>query len=143
MKSGSQQPEWKSHFRTVLTEVAPATIKKLTPSEIADHSRFTVFYRVGSGYQNIQGKDDNAKESIEGSSTSITGAYAYMTGGVNPSNVVSPYGDYKIQFYMPGNVNNYGALTSFPRGGTAVRRHLHGTHGIMSGFLLPFISQRV
>lgn len=67
--------------------------------------------------QVIQGKDDNAKENIEGSSTSITGAYAYLTGGVNPSNVVSPYGNYKILFYMPGNVNNYGALISFPRGG--------------------------
>lgn len=101
----------------LVTEVGPAKIKKLTPTEIADHSRFTAFYRVGSGYQDIQGKDDNTKENIEGSSTSIAGAYAYLTGGVNQSNVVSPYGNYKIQFYMPGNVNNYGALTSFPRGG--------------------------
>lgn len=100
----------------LVTEVAPAKIKNLTPSEIADHSRFTVFYRVGSGYQNIQGKDDNEKDNIESSSTSISGAYAYMTGGVNPADVVSIYGN-KIKFYMPTNINNYGALASFPRSG--------------------------
>ncbi|MBC6577762.1 autotransporter outer membrane beta-barrel domain-containing protein [Escherichia coli] len=101
----------------LVTEVAPAKIKKLTPSDIANHDRFTVFYRVGSGYQNIQGKDDNAKNSIEGSSTQIADAYEYMTGGVNPADVVSQYGNYQIKFNMPGNVNNYGAFSSFPRGG--------------------------
>ncbi len=101
----------------LVTEVAPAKIKKLTPFDIANHDRFTVFYRVGSGYQNIQGKDDNAKDSIEGSSTQIADAYEYMTGGINPADVVSQYGNYQIKFNMPGNVNNYGAFSSFPRGG--------------------------
>ncbi|ENA5422442.1 autotransporter outer membrane beta-barrel domain-containing protein [Escherichia coli] len=101
----------------LVTEVVPATIKNLTPSEIADHSRFTVFYRVGSGYQDVQGESDNSTANIEGSSTQIAGAYEYMTGGINPADIVSKYGDYRIKFEMPGNVNNYGAFASFPRSG--------------------------
>lgn len=65
----------------LVTEVAPATVTTASYKDIADPSRFPLFYRVGAGTQYTQIPGDTSKESY----TSINGAYAYLTGGLLPS----------------------------------------------------------
>ncbi|HCL4864732.1 TPA: autotransporter outer membrane beta-barrel domain-containing protein, partial [Salmonella enterica] len=65
----------------LVTEVAPAAVTTASYKEIADSSRFPLFYRLGSGRQYTQTAGDTSK----GSYTGIDGAYAYLTGGLLPA----------------------------------------------------------
>ncbi|EKS7794830.1 autotransporter outer membrane beta-barrel domain-containing protein [Edwardsiella piscicida] len=93
----------------LVTEVVPSAVSGASQEEILDSSRFTVFYRVGSGTQYIQ--DD------EGTLTEISGAYNYLTGGLLPAAYYSHGGLSGIQVNMGGNINDYGVMASRPRPG--------------------------
>ncbi|WAM44281.1 S6 family peptidase [Edwardsiella piscicida] len=93
----------------LVTEVVPSAVSGASQEEILDPSRFTVFYRVGSGTQYIQ--DD------EGTLTEISGAYNYLTGGLLPAAYYSHGGLSGIQVNMGGNINDYGVMASRPRPG--------------------------
>ncbi|AIJ07721.1 temperature sensitive hemagglutinin [Edwardsiella anguillarum ET080813] len=93
----------------LVTEVAPTAVSGASQEEILDPSRFTVFYRVGSGTQYIQDDD--------GTLTEISGAYNYLTGGLLPASYYSHGGLSGIQVNMGGNINDYGVMASRPRPG--------------------------
>ncbi|HFP5150766.1 TPA: S6 family peptidase [Escherichia coli] len=88
----------------VVTEVIPANIRALSQPEVFDTSKFTTFYRLGSGNQLIQ--------SINGDKIQISGAYNYLTGGLIPASYF-PYGNTGIQNSMGENINKYGVMASF------------------------------
>ncbi|ELG93108.1 outer membrane autotransporter barrel domain-containing protein [Escherichia coli KTE146] len=94
----------------LVTEVAPATVTTASYKEIADSSRFPLFYRIGAGSQYTQIPGDTSKESY----TSINGAYAYLTGGGVPSVSavssmgLSGYGTvYELLGHTIKNVNDF------------------------------------
>ncbi|ELM3737707.1 autotransporter outer membrane beta-barrel domain-containing protein [Edwardsiella piscicida] len=93
----------------LVTEVAPTAVSGASQEEVLDPSRFTVFYRVGSGTQYIQDDD--------GTLTEISGAYNYLTGGLLPASYYSHGGLSGIQVNMGGNINDYGVMASRPRPG--------------------------
>lgn len=96
----------------LVTEAVPAEVSSASRTEILDTSRYTVFYRLGSGNQYIQDKDGNL--------TKVSNAYNYLTGGLtafplrahNDNN-----GGIGVQVYMGGNINSYAPLGSFGKPG--------------------------
>lgn len=93
----------------LVTEVAPAEIHDTSQKDIMDKSKFTSFYRTGSGSQFVM---DSA-----GQSSRITGAYEYLTGGELPAAFFGHGGTTGIQVYTGGNIERYNVLPSFGRGG--------------------------
>lgn len=57
----------------LVTEVVPATVTSASQAEIQDSSKFSAFYRLGSGVQYIQ--------DVEGNEIRLVGGYSYLTGG--------------------------------------------------------------
>lgn len=92
----------------IVTEVTPASISEASQAEIRDSSRFTAFYRIGSGSQLIQHQD--------GKNTMLADAYHYLTGGTIPAKLLA-YGSSGIQNYMGGNIDNFPPLGSFGQRG--------------------------
>ncbi|HAW8459769.1 TPA: S6 family peptidase, partial [Escherichia coli] len=93
----------------LVTEVAPATVTSSSQSEILDSSKFSTFYRLGSGTQYIQ--------DAEGNMTQVSGAYGYLTGGLLPALFHSHGGTTGIQVFMGGNINDRGVMASFGQAG--------------------------
>ncbi|HEA8350629.1 TPA: autotransporter outer membrane beta-barrel domain-containing protein [Escherichia coli] len=93
----------------LVTEVAPATVTSSSQSEILDSSKFSTFYRLGSGTQYIQ--------DAEGNLTQVSGAYGYLTGGLLPALFHSHGGTTGIQVFMGGNINDRGVMASFGQAG--------------------------
>lgn len=93
----------------LVTEVAPATVTSSSQSEILDSSKFSTFYRLGSGTQYIQ--------DAKGNLTQISGAYGYLTGGLLPALFHSHGGTTGIQVFMGGNINDRGVMASFGQAG--------------------------
>lgn len=65
----------------LVTEVVPTGVTTASYTEVADSTRFPLFYRMGSGTQYTQITGDISKDSYN----SITGAYQYLTGGLLPA----------------------------------------------------------
>lgn len=94
----------------LVTEVVPATVTSASKTEILDSSKFSAFYRLGSGSQYIQ--------DTEGSKTQLGGAYSYLTGGTLPAWPRS-YNASSIRIWVGKNVNDLDAdvMTSFGQAG--------------------------
>ncbi|WP_289306806.1 S6 family peptidase, partial [Escherichia coli] len=88
----------------LVTEVAPTTMTSASRSEILDPSKFSAFYRTGSGTQYIQ--------DAQGNWHWVDGAYSYLTGGTLPASFFT-YGATGIQVYMGGNISDHGIMASF------------------------------
>ncbi|HII0646043.1 TPA: autotransporter outer membrane beta-barrel domain-containing protein [Salmonella enterica subsp. enterica serovar Yopougon] len=88
----------------LVTEVTAAVVNTASQREVLDTSRFTVFYRLGSGDQYVQDKDGNK--------TDVGGAYSYLTGGTTAYPLLT-HGGQGIQGMMRGNINNFKPLGSF------------------------------
>ncbi|HFW1342229.1 TPA: S6 family peptidase [Salmonella enterica subsp. enterica serovar Virchow] len=100
----------------LVTEAVPAEVSTASRTEILDTSRYTVFYRLGSGRQYIQDKAGNI--------TQIAGSYKYLTGGLTAFPLKaydnSSWGNggvHGLQVYMGGNINDYSPLGSFGQPG--------------------------
>lgn len=95
----------------LVTEAVPAEVSNASRDEILDTSRYTVFYRLGSGRQYIQDKDGNI--------TQVGNAYNYLTGGLTafPLKPHTSNGGIGVQVYMGGNINDYAPLGSFGQPG--------------------------
>ncbi|HBU6099355.1 TPA: autotransporter outer membrane beta-barrel domain-containing protein, partial [Escherichia coli] len=61
----------------LVTEVAPATVTSSSTADILNPSKYSAFYRAGSGSQYIQ--DSQGKRHW------VTGGYGYLTGGILPT----------------------------------------------------------
>ncbi len=84
----------------LVTEVVPATVTSASQAEIVDSSKFSAFYRLGTGNQYIQ--------DTEGNETMIKNAYHYLTGGMLPAWPRS-YGASSIRIWVGNNVNDLDA----------------------------------
>ncbi|WP_158262958.1 S6 family peptidase [Kosakonia sp. H7A] len=76
----NDHPDWDVHvprLNKLVTEVVPQSVLDTTDySVLMDRSRFTTFYRVGTGTQDTRAPDGTLRE--------LSGAYNYLTGGTLP-----------------------------------------------------------
>ncbi|HBA7636927.1 TPA: vacuolating autotransporter toxin Vat, partial [Escherichia coli] len=92
----------------LVTEVAPATVTSSSTADILNPSKYSAFYRAGSGSQYIQ--DSQGKRHW------VTGGYGYLTGGILPTSFFY-HGSDGIQLYMGGNIHDHSILPSFGEAG--------------------------
>lgn len=99
----------------LVTEVAPATVTSSSTADILNPSKYSAFYRAGSGSQYIQ--DSQGKRHW------VTGGYGYLTGGILPTSFFY-HGSDGIQLYMGATYMIIASCPLLERPATVVLHYL-------------------